>query len=76
MRSIAWFALFACSVDEAQVPGLRERDRRLHRLGVADLADQDQVGRLAERVLERVAVRERVDADLALGDDALLVRRG
>ena len=58
---------------EAQVAGLGEVDRGLHRLGVADLADQDHVGRLAQRVLERVAVRQRVDADLALRDDALLL---
>ena len=38
---------------EAQVAGLGEGDRVLHRLAVADLADQDHVGRLAQRVLER-----------------------
>ena len=53
---------------EAQVAGLGERDRVLHRLGVADLADQDHVGRLAQRVLQRVVPRVRVDADLAVRD--------
>src|SRR5712692_11031993 len=38
---------------EAQVAGLGEGKRVIHRLAVADLADQDDVGRLAQRVLER-----------------------
>jgi hypothetical protein len=35
------------------VAGLGEGDRVLHRLAVADLAHQDHVGRLAQRVLQR-----------------------
>jgi hypothetical protein len=37
----------------AQVAGLGEGHRVLHRLAVADLAHQDDVGRLAQRVLQR-----------------------
>ena len=57
---------------QAEVARLGERDRVLHRLGVADLADQDHVGRLAQRVLERVMPRVRVDADFAVRDQRLL----
>ena len=73
MRSSAWLALLACSVRQAQVAGLGEGDRVLHRLAVADLADQDHVGRLAQRVLQRRFPGLGVDADLALRDDAVLV---
>ena len=53
--------------------GLGERDRVVHRLAVADLADQDHVGRLPQRVLERDLPALGVDADLALRDDAVRV---
>ena len=74
MRSSAWFALFACSVATQRWPGLRELDRVLHRLLIADLADHDDVGRLAQRVLQRVVPVVGVDADLAVRDDAAAVR--
>src|SRR5688572_23879004 len=59
---------------QRQVAGLGEGHRVLHHLAVADLADQDHVGRLAQGVLQRRLPRVGVDADLALGDDAVLVR--
>ena len=46
----------------------------LHRLAVADLADHDHVGRLAQRVLQGHLPALRVDAHLAMGDDAVAVR--
>ena len=51
----------------------RVRDRRRHRLAVADLADQDAVRRLAQRVLQRGVQRGGVAADLALVDQRALV---
>ena len=38
---------------EAEVAGLGERDRVVHRLALAHLADQDHVRRLAQGVLQR-----------------------
>ena len=58
----------------AQVAGLGERDRVLHRLAVSDLADHDHVGRLTQRVLERDFPAVGVDAHLAVRDDAVAVR--
>ena len=52
MRSSAWLALLACSV-ASTVAGFGELDAVLHRLAVTDFADQDHVGRLAQRVLQR-----------------------
>ena len=73
MRSSAWLALLACSVARHRWPVSANCDRVLHRLAVADLADQDHVGRLAQRVLQRGVPGVGVDADLALRDDAVLV---
>ena len=53
--------------------GLRRGQRGLDGLQVAHFAHQDHVGVLAQRGLERLGKRERVDADLALVDDAPLV---
>ena len=58
---------------QAQVAGQRVQQRVLHRLLVADFADHDEVGRLAQRVLQRHVVVVRVGADLALVDEALLM---
>ena len=46
----------------------------LDRLQVAHFADEDDVGIFTQRVLERVCEALRVGADLALVDDAALVR--
>jgi len=43
------------------------------RLEVTELADQDDVGVLAQHPTERLGERVRVLADLALGDDRALV---
>ena len=50
--------------------GFGEGDRGLHGDLVSHLADQDHVGRLAQRVAQRFVEGERIEADLALGDDA------
>src|SRR5208283_4651620 len=50
-----------------------ELDAVFHGLAVADLADQDHVGRLAQRILERRVPRIRIDTDLAVRDHAALV---
>src|SRR5688572_5292028 len=57
----------------AQVARLGERDGVVHGVPVADLADQDHVRGLAQRVLERRVPRIGIHAHLALGDDAVLV---
>ena len=61
---------------EHEVPGLGRLQRRLGRLAVAQLADQDHVGVLAERAAERLVERGGVEPDLALVDDAAARRRG
>ena len=58
---------------EHEVAGLGGGERGADRLEVAHLADEDHVGVLAERGAERLAEAGRVDADLALVDDAALV---
>ena len=73
MRSSVSALLFACSVAMHEVPGAGQRDRRLHRLAVADFADQDHVRRGAHGGAKRPAERARVEADLALVDDRLAV---
>ena len=72
MRSMAWLALLA-QRRQAEVAGFGEGDGVVHRLAVADLAHQDHVRRLAQRVLQRRLPAVGVDADLALRDDAVLV---
>ena len=52
---------------------LRGLERDLSRLGVAKLADEDDVRVLAQHAPERLAEVLRVDADLPLVDDAALV---
>ena len=56
-----------------QVSGLGELNAVLHRLAVADLTDQDDIGRLAQGVLQRGVPGIGVHADLAMRDDAALV---
>ena len=46
--------------------GFRERDGVLHGFGVANFADENDVRRLAQRVLQRAMPRMGVDADFAL----------
>ena len=55
---------------EDEVTGLGRGERDRDRLQVTHLADQDDVGVLAQHVLERVLERVRVLADLALVDQA------
>ena len=50
--------------------GLGGLERRLGRLGIAELADEDDVRVLPQRPPEGLAERLRVQADLALVDDA------
>ena len=56
-----------------QMSRLRRRQRDPHRLGIAHLADDDDVGRLAQRGAQRGREVGRVDADLHLLDQALTV---
>jgi len=58
---------------EDEVARLRRRESGLGGLGVAELADEDHVGVLAEATSERLRERRRVEADLALVDDAAVV---
>ena len=59
---------------EHEVARLGRLQRGLRGLGVAQLADQDRVGVLAERAAQRLAERLGVEPDLALVDDAAVVR--
>ena len=63
-------ASVVCTRREHQVAGLGRRQRNPHRLGIAHLADDDDVGRLAQRGAQRGREVGRVDADLHLLDDA------
>ena len=58
---------------EHQVAGLGGVHRGFDRFHVAHFADQDDVRVLAQGAAQRVGERSRVDADLALVDDALVV---
>ena len=58
---------------EDEVAGLGREQRRFDRLQVAHLADQDDVGVLAQGAAQRVRERLRVDRDLALVDERLVV---
>ena len=58
---------------EDEVAGLGGLERGLRGLGVAELADQDRVGVLAQCAPQRLAEALGVEADLALVDDRLLV---
>ncbi len=53
--------------------GLGGVERRLDGLVVAHLADEDDVRILAQRAAQRLGERGRVDRDLALVDDRLMV---
>ena len=46
----------------AQVPGLREGDRVLHGFGIANFADQNHIGRLAQGIFQCVMPGVRIDA--------------
>ena len=56
---------------QTQMAGFGEGDGVIHRFAFANFADQDDVGRLPQRVLQRHAPAVGVGADLALGDDAV-----
>ena len=53
--------------------GFAGGERHLHRLGIAHLADDDDVGRLTKRGAKRGRKVRRVDADLHVLDDAAAV---
>ena len=55
MRLIVCAAELVCSVANVKWPGLGDAQRRLDRLEVAHLADQDDVGVLAQRGAQRLA---------------------
>ena len=58
---------------QTQMPGFRERDRVLHRLSRAHLADHDHIGRLPQHIFQRDFERLGIDADFALRDDTAFV---
>ena len=73
MRLIVCAAELVCSVRERQVAGLGDAQRRLDRLEVAHLADEHDVGVLAQRGAQRVREALGVAVHLALVDQAALV---
>jgi hypothetical protein len=58
---------------EDEVAGLGGLERRLGRLGIAQLADQDHVRVLAQHAADRGEERLGVEPDLALVDDAAVI---
>jgi hypothetical protein len=74
IRSIGLRRVLGVERREDEVAGLRRGQRRADRLHVAHLADEDHVGVLAQRGLEAHREGLGVRPDLALVDDALLVR--
>ena len=58
---------------EHEVAGFRGDERRLDRLEIPQLADEDDVGILPKRAAHRVRERARVDRHLALADDGAVV---
>jgi hypothetical protein len=59
---------------QAKMPGFGEGNCMLHRFGIANLADEDDVGCLTQRVLQRVMPRVRVHAHFAVRDQGVLGR--
>ena len=73
MRSIVPGRALRVQRAEDEVAGLGRGHRGRDRLEVAHLADEDHVRVLAQRAAQALGERRRVDADLALVDDAALV---
>ena len=73
MRLMVWAAELVCRVREGQVARLGDAQRRLDRLQVAHLADQHDVGVLAQGGAQGVGEGVGVGVQLALVDHALLV---
>ena len=73
MRLIESVALIVCSVENTRWPVSAAVERGLHGLDVAHLADEDDVGVLAQHPLQRGVEVGGVGADLALVDDRRLV---
>ena len=73
MRLTVSVASRVCRVEKTRWPGLGGEQRGLDRLVVAHLADQDDVGVLAEGGAQGAGEGVGVDVDLALVDDRLLV---
>jgi hypothetical protein len=72
MRSIVCAASCVCGRED-EVTGLGRGQCRGDRLEVSHLTDEDDVGVLAQGVLERIGEAVRVRAHFALVDDAALV---
>ena len=73
IRSTVDAAVVVCSVPNTRWPGFCRLDGDGDRLQVAQLADEDDVGVLAQRRAQRVLERVRVGVHFALVDQALLV---
>jgi len=71
-RSIVFRRARGVQRAEHEVPGFGGGQREADRFQVAQLADQDRVRVLAQRRAQRVVEAQRVRADLALVDQALL----
>ena len=73
MRSIVAGGALRVERAEDEVARLGRGERGRDRLEVAHLADEDHVRVLAQRRAQALGEADRVDADLALVDDAALV---
>ena len=57
-----------------QMPGAGKVERCLHGLAVANLTDQNHIGRFAHRASQRMRIRMRVETHFPLVDNRLSVR--
>ena len=73
MRLIVCAAELVCSVPNVRWPGLGDLQRRFDGLEIAHLADEHDVGILAQRGAQRVREAVGVAVHLALVDQAVLV---
>ena len=66
-----WPALIVCSVLKTRWPGLRGGERDLHRFAVANFAEQDHFGRLAQSRAQTGREIGKVLAQFALAEGRL-----
>jgi hypothetical protein len=58
---------------QAKVSRLGKRHRGLHSFGIADFADENDVGRLPQSIFKRRLERMGVESNLTLSDDGFFV---
>jgi hypothetical protein len=74
MRLTVWPASMVCSVLKDQVAGFRRAQRDFDRVAVAHFADENDLGRLAQRGAQAVGKAVEINAQFALVERGLVVR--